>query len=371
MIQQKFDSGAALIHDVPQRSASDRIVVRRSKIDWTPEAEALLGTATDAVIAAQVNMSRLSVRNRRAKLGIPHFQKSVLTWSPEMDALLGKISDSEIAWKLGGKAYQVQARRKELGIASVRRWHESLKKIIARAGSMPEPCEPPVAVTERRFLIDQLQFHVYGDAFLDSEDPELTSYLERVLAEKLSLSAEPFDCPHCHSNRTCLLQAPTANQPRPFFRCNDCELRFSRLTGTPLAGLHHLAIMPAFIRLLSQQIPYEEARKRLGVSHQAIAQWTKKFRLWLFRIDPSGKWEARVRLGIKPRPHIRCPRCDTDGEKRFSGVDRIDGRLLFCPACRCRFYVRDAERLAQKKVQMKIWYDPVKSNRECETRSVQ
>ncbi|WP_407928037.1 DUF746 domain-containing protein [Collimonas humicola] len=118
--------------------------------------------------------------------------------------------------------------------------------------------------------------------------------------------------------------------------------------------------MPAFIRLLSQQIPYEEACRRLGVDYKTIANWAKKIRLWLLQLDPSGRWEAKVRLGIKTRAHIQCPRCGAEGEKQFLGGSDHRGRRLICSTCNTTFSVRDAERLTQQRVRLEVLYDPGK-----------
>ncbi|HWW06357.1 DUF746 domain-containing protein [Collimonas sp.] len=355
MFGKTQNSSAESIPDIEQRLVNAGATRLRKRMIWTAEADALLGSVPDVVIAAQLNIATISVRKRRTKLGIPFFGRAVFEWNPKMDAFLGKISDPDIAQKLGCKAYQVRARRKELGVPSIRRWPESLKKIIARGGVLPEPPESPIVTTGHRFLIDQLE------DLSDSEDLELTSYLQNVLSEILSLSLDPLDCPRCHSDRTSLSQVPISKHryPSPYFECKACKKIFTRLTDTPLAGIHDLIVISAFIRLLSQQLPYEEARRRLGVGHKFVADRTKRFRIWLLKLDPSGKWEARVRLGIKPRPHIRCPRCGVGGEKRFSGRDHVAGRHLSCPACYSRFSVRDAERLAQQKMQLKIWYDPI------------
>lgn len=355
MYKQTQNSDVLSPSDIGQRVLVVRTTVSRNRMIWSAEADALLGTVSDAAIAARFNIAVISVSKRRTKLGIPFFGRTVLEQNPKMDALLGRISDPDIAQKFGCKAYQVRARRKELGIPSIRRWSESLKRIVARGEVLPEPPEPPVVASGHRILIDRLE-----DLSV-VEDLELTSYLQNALSEVLSLSLELPDCPRCYSDRTSLSQVPISKRryPSPYFECKACKKKFTRLTGTPLAGIHDLTLISAFISLLSRQLSYEEARKRLGVGHKLVADWTKKFRLWLLKHDPSGKWEARVRLGIKPRPHIRCPRCGVDGEKRFSGRDHIAGRHLSCPVCCSRFSVRDAEYLARQKIQLKVWYDPI------------
>ncbi|WP_211468445.1 DUF746 domain-containing protein, partial [Collimonas silvisoli] len=260
--------------------------------------------------------------------------------------------------KLGIDGQQVRYRRRVLGIISAQPKPKPLKKIIAEAGELPTPPALPIAPTERRFLVDQLQFRRAGGSFPDTEDKKLTAYLEQALAEVYSKSKQPIACPHCHSRYT-RWERRSDSSALPRFKCLTCKRAFNRLTGTPLKQLARDRL-PAFIPFLSQQIPYEEACRHLDICYPTVQSWTKKFRKWLLQLDPTGKWEAKVRLGIKTRPYIRCPRCGVDGEKRFFSDSPTAGRRLFCPACGSTFSVSDAERLAQQKVRLEIHYDPGK-----------
>jgi len=62
---------------------------------WTPEEEALLGTAPDTAIAARLGRHLATVCIRRQKLGIPNACRKL--WSPEEDKLLGTKPDEELA----------------------------------------------------------------------------------------------------------------------------------------------------------------------------------------------------------------------------------------------------------------------------------
>lgn len=153
---------------------------------------------------------------------------------------------------------------------------------------------------------------------------------------------------------------PHARLPRPAFHCLCCKRRFNRRTGTPLLHLRYPDKMPPFVRLLSQQLTIREAARRLDVSIELIAAWTTKFRRWLLQLDPSGQWEAKVRLGLKPRPVIRCPRCGDDAPKYFKGYNRSGLRQLLCRACGAYFDLADAERLAQQRTRLEVLRDHTK-----------
>jgi len=122
--------------------------------------------------------------------------------------------------------------------------------------------------------------------------------------------------------------------PMPAFQCDSCSRRFNRLTGTPRARLRHADKLFEFVRLLSSQMSYKEAAEILKVDYSAIANWAEKFRTWLLELDPSGGWEARVRLGIKPRPLVPCAICGKDTHVRFFGFHQDSRtRRLVCRAC--------------------------------------
>ena len=192
----------------------------------------------------------------------------------------------------------------------------------------------------------------------ETEDRALTAYVLRALREARSKSEVPLACPHCGSRATILAARPHARMPRPTFLCYDCGRRYNRLTGTPLARLRHETKLLAFARLLSQQISYAQAAKRLEVDYTAIANWTAKFRLWLLLIDPSGEWESRVRIGLKPRPDVSCPRCEAR-EVRFHGFDSQTGdRRLSCKSCHAVFPLLEVGK-ALKVVEA---YDPAISS---------
>ncbi|WP_098495034.1 DUF746 domain-containing protein [Collimonas sp. PA-H2] len=210
---------------------------------------------------------------------------------------------------------------------------------------------------KRVFSADVPQFKQNGGVLPDTEDTELTAFLDDALQEIYSKSEVPPPCPFCKSTNTGLASRPHARLPLPSFLCRTCRLRqFNRVTGTPLMRLR-AAKLPAFIHLLSQQMSYAEAMRRLGVDYTAVENWTKKFRTWLLQLDPSGKWEARVRLGIKVRPHIQCPYCGLEGEKHFSAF-LVGQRAIRCPDCNRRFGLKNAETMIQKPAELKIFYEP-------------
>jgi len=103
-----------------------------SKINWTPEMDALLGTAYDWEVAAELGLSTSRVKRRRHKLDIPCFR--FIRWTPKIDVLLGTMSDKKVATKLGLGTMTVWYRREELGIPSWRELNRILPKEL-RSGT--------------------------------------------------------------------------------------------------------------------------------------------------------------------------------------------------------------------------------------------
>jgi transposase-like protein len=223
----------------------------------------------------------------------------------------------------------------------------------------------------RNFRADLPLTRKSGPSKVQTEDAALTRYLVRALKEARSPSLKPPACPYCWSRLTILAGRPHARMPMPAFQCNSCSRQFNQLTGTPLARLRHADKLFEFVRLLSSQISYKEAAEILKVDYSAIANWAEKFRTWLLELDPSGAWEARVLLGIKPRPLVSCPKCGKDTHVRFFGFDQ-GGRVrrVVCRACLVTWAVSTPQGEGGLPLRTAVAYDPRDSRlrRDRETR---
>ncbi|MGA4348455.1 DUF746 domain-containing protein [Ralstonia nicotianae] len=173
-------------------------------------------------------------------------------------------------------------------------------------------------------------------AYPDSEDLQLTAYVQALLEAYHSKQGAPVPpCPGCGSHNTRYHCRPNRFVPLPLFRCRTCRKTYSRVTGSPLARLRHVDKMPAFIRLLSQQISLEEASFRLKLDSECISNWLARFRELILLHDPSGQWESRVRLGIKFQFAGICSRCEYTGAFLHGGTALTGERRVICPSCRC------------------------------------
>jgi hypothetical protein len=106
-------------------------------------------------------------------------------------------------------------------------------------------------------------------------------------------------------------------------------------------------------------LSYKEAAEILKVDYSAIANRAEKFRTWLLELDPSGGWEARARLDLKPRPLVPCPICSKDTHVRFLRFheDRRTRRLV-CRACLVTWALSTTQGKEGLPLQTTVAYDP-------------
>lgn len=134
------------------------------------------------------------------------------------------------------------------------------------------------------------------------EDRELTAFLQRHIDALVSSNSEPRPpCFHCGSVHVGIqgYRNALSGQRIPRFLCRTCNREFTLLHGTPLYG-RHAQKMEALIPLLSQPISRADVTEMLGTESMNIATKVKELRAWLLELDPTGKWEARVKLGGLP-----------------------------------------------------------------------
>ncbi|WP_175695196.1 DUF746 domain-containing protein [Burkholderia ambifaria] len=103
--------------------------------------------------------------------------------------------------------------------------------------------------------------------------------------------------------------------------------------------------MKALIPLLSQPLSRSSMAAMLKTESMNIATRVKELRSWLLELDPTGKWEARVRLGGLPTAvtlakwHFEESGTCEDGEltrrlaEEFDEVHSQSGRAPACPYC--------------------------------------
>jgi transposase-like protein len=180
-----------------------------------------------------------------------------------------------------------------------------------------------------------------GQVSPDTEDTDVTEFVQAHLAKVFSLSEAPPACGHCGNRDTRLRRAARPGQVRmPAFLCLTCKRQFNRLTGTPLANMSKrepASTLMAFAAMLSQQMPYAAAAEKLGLHVMVVSRWTRRMRAWLLQLDPTGHWEAKVRLGVRPPDSVaKCPSCGHTGPVTFLGfvpAERVHGERM--RQCRC------------------------------------
>jgi hypothetical protein len=113
--------------------------MRPTRLEWTPELIAKIGTMSDAKLARELGIKPGTVTHRRRLLGIEPFrrQRAARKWSSADIALLGKMSDREVAEITGRSIAAVYTARRERGIAGAEqtRW---LPKHLDMLGKAPD-----------------------------------------------------------------------------------------------------------------------------------------------------------------------------------------------------------------------------------------
>ncbi|MFP3624274.1 DUF746 domain-containing protein, partial [Burkholderia sp. SIMBA_051] len=77
----------------------------------------------------------------------------------------------------------------------------------------------------------------------------------------------------------------------------------------------------------------ESVAECLGAGRGAVSHWVTAIRQWLLQLDPDGKWEARVRLGVRFAARTTCYQCDFRGPVLHGGFNTDRTRKFLCPAC--------------------------------------
>ena len=83
---------------------------------WTDAERALLGTMTDADLAATIGRTERAVRHERTHRGIPPHAPRAVNLTPDQISVIGTVSDAAAARMLGCSRQHVLSTRKRLGI---------------------------------------------------------------------------------------------------------------------------------------------------------------------------------------------------------------------------------------------------------------
>ncbi|WP_414144562.1 DUF746 domain-containing protein [Burkholderia stagnalis] len=135
------------------------------------------------------------------------------------------------------------------------------------------------------------------------EDPVLSAFLLERIDKALSLDPTPVPCPWCGGERTSYhpYRRPSG---LPGFRCQSCLAYFTRVSNTPLLLPRAREHARRFISMLGWRESFDAAARELDVGHKVVRRWVRVWRQWLILLDPSGKMETRVRLGVPPQPRM-------------------------------------------------------------------
>ncbi|WP_196754994.1 DUF746 domain-containing protein [Burkholderia cepacia] len=91
--------------------------------------------------------------------------------------------------------------------------------------------------------------------------------------------------------------------------------------------------MRKVIPLLGQQISLERAAEIARCNRETLSRWTAAIRQWLLVLDSTGKWEARVKLGVQFVAVTVCYSCQYSGRVLHGGFNLDQTRKFLCPVC--------------------------------------
>ncbi len=132
------------------------------------------------------------------------------------------------------------------------------------------------------------------------EDVELTAFILRQIDVVMSGNHEPRPaCPHCGSTDVVAFGfRRRARAQVPQFLCLSCELTFDRTFGTPMDSRERpLHKIQQFAATLSLPLTFCAVYPIVRCTSDDIKNLVVAFRIWLLKLDPSGQWESRVKLG--------------------------------------------------------------------------
>jgi transposase-like protein len=99
-----------------------------------------------------------------------------------------------------------------------------------------------------------------------------------------------------------------------------------------MANMLRRDMLFAFLPWLSQHRPLTQVAEVFATSPEIIKAKIRRFRQWLLVLDPTGRYEQRVRLGLKvPWPSMACPKCNEHAPARPHGFRRARGGRLVVP----------------------------------------
>jgi transposase-like protein len=168
-------------------------------------------------------------------------------------------------------------------------------------------------------------------------DAALASTLQHAVDELRSTFHLPVPerCPSCGSPRARLHTRANAYIPHPTYRCGDCSLLFTRLTGTPLARSRWPDKQRLFIEYLGIPLQLTEVAELLEVDFATVRNWRKRYADLAEQLDPSGALADRIRLApaLAGEPCGYCGHTDTltwDDVRRWhcTGCGRFFSRRL-------------------------------------------
>lgn len=219
---------------------------RREDHFWTPQRDALLGTASDAVIARRLRVHHHRVRDRRYELGIPPACPVPRHDWTDVDPLLGREADAAIAARFGMHEETVRRRRLKLKIPPSRPEHRKIRRNRALRRLLDRPTAEITEVSSSAAVVLRQELGVSPPPRRSRWTPSALRRLGRDddedIARDLGLSMHTVRQKRCSlGRRKRVTRAWTEEERALLAAITDDEEAARRLGRTVRAIRHHRA----------------------------------------------------------------------------------------------------------------------------------
>jgi len=216
---------------------------RREDPFWTLERDALLGTASDAVIARRLRVPHHRVRARRSKLGIPPaWPVPRHDWS-EIDPLLGREADGAIGARFGIHGDSVRRRRLKLKIPPSRPERRTIRRNAALRHVLEKPTAEITEVSSSATAVLRQQLGIPAPPRRSRWTPSALQRLGRdadeAIARDLGLSPHTVRMKRCSLGKRKRVARPWTDQERAVLAAITDDVQAARELGRTVNAVRH------------------------------------------------------------------------------------------------------------------------------------
>ena len=223
----------------PPRSSGHR----REDHFWTAGRDALLGTASDAVIARRLRIRHHRVRDRRYELGIPPACPVPRHDWTDIDPLLGREADAAIAARFGMHQDTVRLRRLKLKIPPCHAEHRMVRRNRTLRRLIERPTAEITEVSSSAVVELRRELGVPSPPRRSRWTPSALRRLGRdddeAIARDLGLSPHTVRLKRCSLGKRKRVARPWTEEERALLAAITDDEQAARRLGRTLRAIQH------------------------------------------------------------------------------------------------------------------------------------